>query len=145
MGIRMPKTCWAVSKRQTINLWLIAASGRLNHLSVIFPPYTIKFKPFFHIAIQCRECHIYRMPYLQNAIFTECHIYRMPYLQNAIFTKCRIYRMPYLQNAVCTECHIYRMPYLHNAIFTECHIYTLQDRTVQVQSLYNPVCQSVSP
>ena len=27
MGKRMPKTCWAVSKRQAINLQLIAASS----------------------------------------------------------------------------------------------------------------------
>ena len=33
MGIRMPETCWAVSRRQTINLYLIAASGWLIHLN----------------------------------------------------------------------------------------------------------------
>jgi hypothetical protein len=34
MGIRMPKTCWAVSRRQTINLLLIAASSWLIHWNV---------------------------------------------------------------------------------------------------------------
>ena len=34
MGIRMPETCWAVSKRQAINLLLIAASSWLSHLNV---------------------------------------------------------------------------------------------------------------
>jgi len=34
MGIRMPETCWPVSKRQTINLSLIAASSWLIHLNV---------------------------------------------------------------------------------------------------------------
>jgi len=33
MGIRMPETCWAVSKRQTVNLYLIAASSWLIHLN----------------------------------------------------------------------------------------------------------------
>ena len=33
MGIRMPETCWAVSKPQAINLLLIAASSWLSHLN----------------------------------------------------------------------------------------------------------------
>jgi hypothetical protein len=34
MGIRMPETCWTVSKRQAINLLLIAASSWLIYLNV---------------------------------------------------------------------------------------------------------------
>ena len=34
-AIRMPETCWALFKRQAINLQLIAASGWLIHLNVI--------------------------------------------------------------------------------------------------------------
>jgi hypothetical protein len=34
MGIRIPETCWAVFKRQAINLLLIAASNWLIHLNV---------------------------------------------------------------------------------------------------------------
>ena len=34
MGIRMPETCWAVSRRQTINLLLIVASIWFIHLNV---------------------------------------------------------------------------------------------------------------
>ena len=33
MGTRMPETCWAVSRQQTVNLYLIAASGWLIHLN----------------------------------------------------------------------------------------------------------------
>jgi len=36
MGIRMPETCWAVSKRQTINLQLIAAFSYLNLNDMIY-------------------------------------------------------------------------------------------------------------
>ena len=34
MGIRMPETCWAISKRQAVNLLLIAAYSWLIHLNV---------------------------------------------------------------------------------------------------------------
>jgi len=37
MGMRMPESCWAVSKRQTINLQLIAASICLIHLNLVLP------------------------------------------------------------------------------------------------------------
>jgi len=41
MGMKMPETCWAVSKRQAVNMLLIAASIWLIHLNLYICIYLI--------------------------------------------------------------------------------------------------------